>query len=106
MSDEPILAVLIRPDNPFADELVALAPTSVVKTNGFDGVDLLTVLLPMTASIVPAVVKIVTKSIEARQHVVVKYKGLEIRGISEGKLSTALEQLVKRTTANKEVRKE
>jgi hypothetical protein len=104
MSDERFLAVLVRHDSPFADDLAALTSEPAIKTKGFDGIDLLTILVPLATAIIPAVVKIVTKSIDAKRYIVVKHKGVEIRGISESKLTTILEQLAKPAAPRRETK--
>jgi hypothetical protein len=105
MNEEPLLAVLVRHDSPFAGDLAALSSAAPVRTKGFDGADILTILVPLAAAVIPAIVKIVTKSIEAKQYVVVKHKGVEIRGISEGKLTTVLQQLAKPPATRRRTKK-
>jgi hypothetical protein len=93
MDDQPVLAALVQNNSPFKDDLAALSSDPAIRTKGFDGVDILTILLPLSAAIIPAVVKIVTKSIEAKQYIVIKHKGVEIRGVSEEALTKVLRQL-------------
>jgi hypothetical protein len=94
MAEPEVVAVVVHSDSPFASELTQLSPKQAVRTKGFDGVDLLTVLIPLSAAAIAAIVKIVTKSIEAKKYITIKHQGIEIRGISEDKLITVLNQLI------------
>ena len=73
------------------ERLEGAVPSLTGHSQGWDGVSVATVVLALSAPIVPALVKIIKASIEARRHVRVKKGGITIEGVSEATLLKILE---------------
>ncbi len=74
------------------EQLEGTAPSLTGHSQGWDGLSVATVVLSLSAPVVPALVKILKANIEARRHVRVKKGGVTIEGVSEATLLKILEK--------------
>jgi hypothetical protein len=65
-----------------------------IEIKRFDGgVAIVAVVAPLLASTLPFITKIVVSQINAKKHVVVKVKGIEIRGLDEASASRLIREI-------------
>jgi hypothetical protein len=80
------LAIELRSDDELLSELRELGPENEVTRKGFDGSDVVIVLVTLATTTIAQTASIIKKAIDARKHISVKYKGVEIKGVSEKRL--------------------
>lgn len=76
---------------PLVDEMGGNVTT--IETSRFDGVLVLQILASITTITLPLVAKLISESIRAHRYVVVKRKGVEIKGLSADDAIKVLREL-------------
>ena len=81
------VVVELNPSDPCLGQLKALdSHHQTLSSSYFGGGDTVTVLMSISAGLIPALVKIINASIAARRHISVKVDNMEITGVSEATL--------------------
>lgn len=91
-----IIIELLAEDKEIAEEFINENPDVVCLTgHKFQGEpEMVRLMVELSPLILTSVVTIVTTLIKAKKHVVIKYKGIEIAGISEKNISKILKELL------------
>lgn len=76
---------------PFAQELRNYS--TEIEASRFDGVLVLQILAALNTVTLPLIAKLVSESIRAKRYVVVKKKGIEIKGLNASDVISVLREL-------------
>lgn len=100
ITEEYLMATIVlevmQNDKNMVDELMANHPQDIQVLNSrrFQGEpETIQLLIELSSFIIPSIASVIVAYIHSKKHISIKYKGLEVKGISESTVIEVLEKL-------------